>query len=134
MRPPAHLSGDAKAEWRRLSPELICLGLLSVNDLAAFSAYCSAWGDLVAAERALRRGNLVVRGRENQLVRSPWTMIKARAIDQLVKLGDRFGLSPSARVGLASGGREGLTPTDRDAGARSTLAEYLAGKPDDLPG
>lgn len=134
VQPPAHLSRDARAEWRRLADDLVGLKLLTVNDLAAFAAYCSAWGDLVAAERALRRGGLVVRGKEKQLVRSPWILVKARAIDQIIKLGDRFGLSPSARVGLASADIGGPSPARPGGQSGSSLAEYLRQKPDRLPG
>jgi P27 family predicted phage terminase small subunit len=131
--PPAHLSRAAKAEWRRLAPELIRLGLLTVPDLPSFAAYCAAWSDFVESDRQLQRGGLVVAGKEGQQVRSPWFLIKARAVDQLVKLGDRFGFTPSARVGLASdGGRIGpapLSPGEHSGG----LAAYLAQKPDRLP-
>ena len=65
VAPPSHLSRDARAEWRRLAPELIRLGLLTVNDLAAFAAYCSAWSDFVAADRALERDGLVVQGKKS---------------------------------------------------------------------
>ena len=51
--PPAHLSTEAKREWRRLAPELIRLRLLTVADFAAFTGYCSAWSDFIEADRVL---------------------------------------------------------------------------------
>jgi P27 family predicted phage terminase small subunit len=44
---PRELLGPARAEWKRLAPLLIELGLLTKLDRAALAMYCSAWGDLV---------------------------------------------------------------------------------------
>src|SRR3989304_3311411 len=45
LRPtcPSWLSPQAKAEWRRLAPELERLGLLTHLDRAAFAAYCQSF-------------------------------------------------------------------------------------------
>jgi P27 family predicted phage terminase small subunit len=134
VKPPAHLSPAAKSEWRRLMPELIGVGLLTVADLAAFTAYCAAWGDFVEADRHLRTDGLVLKGKEGQAVRSPWFLVKAKAVEQIVKLGDRFGLSPSARAGLgegdgAPGQRLGVPGA---AAGHGSLAAYLEQKPDRL--
>lgn len=130
--PPAHLSTEAKREWRRLAPELIRLRLLTVADFAAFTGYCSAWSDFIEADRVLRRDGIVTKGKEGQPVRSPWFLVKARAIDQLIKFGDRFGFTPSARASLASDGRAVPSPA-RPGVQISSLAAYLREKPDRLP-
>ena len=124
LEPPPHLRGEALEEWRRLAPQLRVMRLLSALDVGLLAAWCSAWADLVTAERHLARDGLVVEGREGQLVRSPWFMVKSRSIDALLKLGARFGFSPSDRVRLAVNG-----PADP---AGNALDEYLAQKPDRL--
>lgn len=51
--PPAHLSLDARKEWRRITVELESVGLISRLDRAALAIYCQTWGRLVIAEKAL---------------------------------------------------------------------------------
>lgn len=132
---PAYLSKDAKDEWRRLAPELIKLGLLTVADLGSLAAYCAAWSDFVKAERALMRGGTVTRGKEKQPVRSPWFMVKYKAMEAMTKIGDRFGFSPAARVALAGiTGEQTPAPAPAAAGAstdaRQTLDGFISGNPD----
>ena len=57
---PRYLNKWGQGEWRRLGPELIRLGLLTVADLSVFAAYCSAFGRWVQAELAMRDRDLVI--------------------------------------------------------------------------
>lgn len=50
---PQHLTREAKKEWKRISAELVELGLISRIDRAALSLYCQAWGHLELLERSL---------------------------------------------------------------------------------
>src|SRR5687768_10225656 len=52
--PPAHLSREAKREWRRAGRFLLDLGLVSDLDRTAFALYCTAYGRWVEAEEAIR--------------------------------------------------------------------------------
>lgn len=50
---PKHLCAEAKKEWKRVSVELLELGLISKIDRAALALYCQAWGHLVMLEQSL---------------------------------------------------------------------------------
>jgi P27 family predicted phage terminase small subunit len=134
--PPVYLSEIAKEEWRRLSPELIRLGLLTVADFATFAAYCVAYADFVTAECELQKGTTVTAGKEKQPVRSPWFIIKYKALEALMRIGDRFGLSPAARVPLAGTLGEqppALPPPGAgvpDGAPKQSLDTFLANNPD----
>lgn len=54
-RCPAHLLPEAKAFWKRLTPELEQLGLVSRIDQAALALVCQEWGWLVWHESQLQR-------------------------------------------------------------------------------
>lgn len=50
--PPKHLSIEAKKEWKRITPLLEELGLISGLDRAALALYCQAAGRLAELETA----------------------------------------------------------------------------------
>jgi phage terminase small subunit len=50
---PAHLSTEAKTEWRRVAPELYRLGILTRLDRSALAAYCQCYGRWRQAEEAI---------------------------------------------------------------------------------
>lgn len=50
--PPKHLGRAALKEWRRITPILEDLGLVSGLDLAALALYCQSYGMLVELELA----------------------------------------------------------------------------------
>lgn len=52
---PAWLSVRAKAEWKRIVPELLRLGLLARVDLAALSGYCQAYAEVEEATRTIEK-------------------------------------------------------------------------------
>ena len=43
--PPAHLSDEARAEWRRVAPDLHRAGLLSIIDRTILAAYANPTAD-----------------------------------------------------------------------------------------
>ena len=50
--PPKHLSRDARKEWKRITPLLEELGLISVLDRTALALYCQSAGRLAELEEA----------------------------------------------------------------------------------
>ncbi len=94
-RCPAQLSEEAKREWKRISKELDRLGLLTVLDRAALSAYCQAWGRWIEAEERLRQHGVIVKSPSGFPVQSPYLSVANKAMAQMSKLLVEFGLSPS---------------------------------------
>ena len=56
MVPPAWLSKHAKAEWRRVMPELANRRILTNADLGSLESYCIAIGRIRELEKLLRAG------------------------------------------------------------------------------
>jgi P27 family predicted phage terminase small subunit len=57
---PAHIQGEARNEWRRISGELVRLNLVARIDKAALALYCQLWQRWIEAENAVRELGLVV--------------------------------------------------------------------------
>lgn len=107
LPPPAFLSKEAKAEWRRLAPQIHKLGLLTEQDLGAFAAYCQAYGRWAAAEAQLARdsrkrgamaGGTIIKTVAGNVIQNPAVSIANAAMAQVVKYAVEFGFTPSARA------------------------------------
>ena len=83
---PSHLDKVAKKEWRRISKELLALGIISKLDRAALGGYCDAYGRWAEAATT------------NPEIRSDF-QIAERLPDAVAVSGDSsYGARPDARV------------------------------------
>lgn len=112
---PAHLSKEAKKEWKRITPILEELGLISGLDRTALGLYCQAVGRLVELELAfngqvkrLEEGgasyvDAVAKASQSE---TPSGYVQQSVMTQLIKNHREqvnrylmhFGLSPAARA------------------------------------
>jgi len=98
---PSHLLPAAKAEWKRITPELESLGLISELDMAALSAYCQSYARWVNAESKLKKlgeDGLITETPSGYQQMSVLLQISNRALDQMHKFMTEFGMSPSSRT------------------------------------
>lgn len=110
--PPAILTGEAAAEWDRLTPYLWRLGLISQLDRAALTGYCQAWGDYCWAQRRIAESNAGDEtGERGRIWDTPsgykqisvLQQISNRALEQVEKFLGHFGLSPALRSRVTAG-------------------------------
>ena len=107
---PRHMSAEASKEWRRVTPLLLELNLLTRIDRAALELYCRAYGRLQQVERALiaQQDQLLEAGRDQ--TDALWGLtpsgiaresVLSRLAGNLGQQVDRylasFGMSPSSR-------------------------------------
>ena len=108
--PPAFLDEYALEEWKRVAPELWRMGLLSHVDVASLAGYCFAYSQWKTAAETLGRmgaNDPVMRG---QLVKAqggpvvnPLVWVARSALRDMIRLCQEFGMTPAARVGIATG-------------------------------
>jgi len=97
--PPAWLSREARAEWRRIVPDLDRLGVLSTLDRGALSTYCSAWAQFVKAERLLQDEDLVAERRAgNGPAKHPAWQVWREAATTVAALAKELFITPSSRL------------------------------------
>lgn len=102
---PGHLDAKAKTEWRRVSKELLSMGLLASVDRAFLAAYCAAWSRWVEAEAQIAKFGAVIKSpKTGDPIRNPYISIANHAMDTMRKYGTEFGLSPASRTRLSSEG------------------------------
>ena len=97
---PSHLIGAARAEWTRIVKILYRMRVITELDRATLAAYCTAYADYVKAEKQLKSQGIVIRSAGGSRYQNPWMGIKKRSMDQMVKFGAEFGLTPSSRARL----------------------------------
>lgn len=96
---PRHLSKEARREWRRVSRELLALGLLTHVDRAVLAMYCQAWGKWVMAEEKLAElgAQWTFETERGYVGVSPWVSIANAAAAEVRRLAVEFGMTPSSR-------------------------------------
>jgi len=106
---PPHLTKMAKAEWKRICPELESLGLLTKLDRAALAAYCQAYGRWAQAEKKLiDLGNMapdkmayLYKTTNGNLIINPLLSVANKAMEQMHKFLTEFGMTPSSRTRIS---------------------------------
>jgi P27 family predicted phage terminase small subunit len=95
---PDFLDDEARAEWFRMTKELLDMGLLTRADRTALAAYCVAYSRWVAAEAQVRRlGPIVKSPLKNFPMKSPYLTVADQALETMRKFMVELGLSPSSR-------------------------------------
>lgn len=107
---PQHLAPEARKEWRRVTPLLLELNLLTKVDRSALELYCRAYGRLQQIERALSAEQRRLDDAGEDVTRALWQptptgfareSILSRLAGELSTQVDRylasFGMSPSSR-------------------------------------
>lgn len=125
-QPPEWLEPAALAAWKALAPSLIRQRVLTAWDAEAFAGFCTAVARRADAERHLQEEGAVVEApvynKNGDLVghrdqRNQWLLVQKQAVDEIARIGGRFGLTPSDRAQLD------LDPGKREAaGARRLLS------------
>jgi P27 family predicted phage terminase small subunit len=112
---PKHLSAEARKEWRRVTVELVELGLISRIDRAALALYCQSWGHMVLLEESLNGRMAAELARDDGIKPDPARAFyfvtdkgyQAQTVtvqmintlrDQVHKYLKAFGMDPSSRA------------------------------------
>ena len=98
---PDWLDKEAKAAWRELVPQLLAVRCLTKQDRMTLAAVCNVWSRYRKAVEALRSG--LTQDSAQGIIRRPESAIAAECERLIAALGDRLGLSPSARTRIDVG-------------------------------
>ena len=95
---PADLPAEAKAEWRRIVPEVERMGLLTKLDRGLLIRYCTAWADWRELDAQLAKSSRLIKGPRGTYVRNPLWLLRRDADATVTELARQLGLTPDARV------------------------------------
>lgn len=97
---PEHLDKNARAEWDRITVELVKAGLLTRLDRTALALYCQTFSRWVEAETKVRTKGAVIRTANGYPIQNPWLNVATSAAKDLKGFLVEFGLTPSSRSRL----------------------------------
>ncbi|MCO5131210.1 MAG: phage terminase small subunit P27 family [Xanthobacteraceae bacterium] len=103
---PKWLSVDAKAEWKRVLPDLVERRILTDADLGSLENYCVAIGQVREMERILQKEGHVYAADNGLLKRHPAGVILSDAMTRARLLAAEMGLTPVSRSRPAIGDDE----------------------------
>lgn len=92
--PPSGLPARALKEWKRLAPELIRTGVLTVGDLDTFETYCRLVDDCASYEARVRKVGV----QDAMRLGYSGFLVKLRA--QKKQYAAELGLTPQSRSGV----------------------------------
>lgn len=116
---PDWLAPEAQAEWNRLAPQLIRLGVLTESDTAALAAYCEAWATWKEATGQIRKWGMVLKDKDHAIpVVSPYVRIAHNSLTQMRSFLIEFGLTPSSRTRIHAA-KPATPPASKWGGALS---------------
>lgn len=98
---PSELDDEARAEWRRIVPELMAVGVLTVVDRGVLANYCMAWSRWLKAEKEIATGGITV-STEHGLRKHPAISVAEGAQRIMLAFLQQFGLSPVSRARLTT--------------------------------
>jgi P27 family predicted phage terminase small subunit len=94
---PSDLKGEGLAEWKRVTPELERMGLLSKLDRGVLLLYCATYGIWHETwSRIMADGAVTVDERKLPRKHPLWQVYRDSAAS-IASLADKLGLTPAAR-------------------------------------
>lgn len=123
---PVWVKGEARREWLRVVKQLHAQGLLTAVDRAALVAYCVAYGRWVEAEKIVADKGAVLKTANGNLIQNPYLAVANRAMDNMRKLAQEFGMTPSARVTLPASAPKPLSEFELYLARKNRQAEQDA--------
>lgn len=98
---PDILQGVARAEWDRVSRELLASGLITRVDGAALMGYCLSYAAVVEAEEKITSKGLLVETQYGMAV-NPAYGVKDKALRHMHRFLVEFGMTPASRTKAAA--------------------------------
>jgi P27 family predicted phage terminase small subunit len=121
---PRELPEEAKAEWKRVVPELEQMGTLTQVDRSVLIRYCTAWADWVEVQGMLEKSGKLIKGQKGNPVRNPLFMVRNDLEATLSDLGKQLGLSPGARLRAGISHQVPVDEEAREAERAARISEY----------
>ena len=109
---PKLADAGSKKEWKRLSPSLIAMGILTEHDIQAFAGYCQAYARWREAEEFLSQHGTIFKTPSGYVQQVPQVSIAMQNLKIMQSFCSEFGLTPSSRARIYAGNQDSADADD----------------------
>jgi len=103
LEPPSWLDAGARAEWSRIVPELIAVGIFSVLDRPALEAYCTAYSRWRATEEKISKLKAIIfKTKTGYPQILPHVSAAHKYLSVMRDLLPEFGMTPASRSRISA--------------------------------
>lgn len=119
---PDCLTGEAKALWDRVVPQLVAARIPKQPDSESLAAMCMAWAQACDATRTLSKTGILIKDARGNPVANPMLGIRERALAMFLRYAVEFGFTPASRNRVAGDAQQ--DPDEAKAG-KPRLGDFL---------
>lgn len=101
---------EARAEWKRLAPQLQLLGLIDATNQQSFAAYCLNWSLFLRAKRQVEQDGMTFKTDSGQIKAHPAFQAMRAAGSEMRKFATEHGITPSSRARATPAVRQPTLP------------------------
>lgn len=98
---PIWLKGKARQEWKRIAPELRRMGLLTIVDRVALTAYCQTYARWLEAEEAVEKKGMTFVTEKGYIQQRPEVGVAQKSLLLIKAFATEFGLTPASRTRIS---------------------------------
>jgi P27 family predicted phage terminase small subunit len=97
-RCPEYLDDRARKEWRRLTPMLRRMRVLTEVDGITLASLCQTYSTLIKAQEKLNETGILYKTPSGYVMQSPLLSVVNTCIETITRLSREFGLTPASRT------------------------------------
>ena len=121
---PDCLTGEAKALWDRIVPQLIAAEIPRQPDSEALAAMCMTWAQVCDATKTISRTGMLVKDAKGHPAANPLLKIREAALAQFLRYAVEFGFTPASRSRVQGQVQDQRKDNDPDLG-KPRLKDFM---------
>lgn len=99
---PTWLHREARREWRRLTPLLVTLGLVTDLDRSTLAGYCQSYARWYEAEGMIAEEGMYFETESGYKVLHPAISVSRASLKAMTQIAAEFGFSPASRTRIGT--------------------------------
>lgn len=104
--PEGLVNSYAQNEWLKVTGVLSGIGMLAETDTSLLMAYCNEMGIYFDCMNHIKKSGYTTESKSNGEILSNYIKVGNQALQNAIKIGDKFGFNPAARTKISMGKKD----------------------------